>query len=296
MRRTRTGSGLLELLVALPVMALLGVVVVQLLISVHRQVLRTDGAAGASRELRHGAGVLVAELRVIQPVDLVAWSDTAVEFEGLVGVGVVCAAAMRVADLAILDADSGAHVSQPLATMWNQPAQAGDRVDYWLAGTSPADSVRAETRALRSVSHSNDCAQSPLAPASAGSLRIALNDTISGAVMTGSVVRVLRRTRYSLYRAGDGDWYLGRRTRGAVGWDVIQPVAGPLHAPRDRGMLIRVLDAAGARLDSAAGSEAARVRFLMRAPQRAGRAAPSKASSDSVTFEVALRAFHGRAP
>ncbi|MDE3054151.1 MAG: hypothetical protein KGJ70_09715, partial [Gemmatimonadota bacterium] len=47
--------------------------------------------------------------------------------------------------------------------------------------------------------------------------------------------RVLRRTRFSLYRSGDGSWYLGMRDWNLAGggFTGIQPVAGPL-APFNR--------------------------------------------------------------
>src|SRR6186713_2892475 len=111
--QSRRASTLIDVLVALPIIALLGVVAIRLLLSVHRSVIHTDGALGATRELRHGASVLSSELRGIRPRDLVAWADTAVEFDATVGTGVTCAvSADRLSvDVVAADADAAADVT-----------------------------------------------------------------------------------------------------------------------------------------------------------------------------------------
>jgi hypothetical protein len=43
----------------------------------------------------------------------------------------------------------------------------------------------------------------------------------------GSPVRLIRRARYSLYRASDGLWYLGYRRCTGAGCATVQPVSGP---------------------------------------------------------------------
>ncbi len=291
MTRMRQGTGLLEVLVALPLMALLGIVAVQLLLGAHRQIVHADGMLGATREVRHSTGILAAELRVLKPRDLVIWSDTAVEFNGTVGVGLSCAARLGRAQLLLVGADSVMSASDPRATVWNQPPQAGDQVSVWLSGSSPADSLRTASGIVRAVSRGTECDGSPLVRGrTAETVRIALVDSIAGDVATGAPVRISRRTRYSLYRAGDGDWFLGRRSQGLLGWDVVQPVAGPLLSPRDRGLVIRMYDAQGALVDSASGTAPARVRIEVRAPRRSGRAAPRVTTIDSMQVDVALRA------
>ncbi|MEQ1691054.1 MAG: hypothetical protein ABMA00_07215 [Gemmatimonas sp.] len=291
MTRARQGLSLVEVLVALPLIALLGVVAVRLLLAVYQQTLQVEGAIGAAREVRHAASVLAAELRVIRPVDLVAWSDTAVEFEGTVGVGITCAWHPGRTQLLLLGADSATRLPDALSTTWNQPPQPGDRVGYWLAGASPTDSLRAAEGTVRAIASSQDCAQSPLIRSrTLATLRLTLLDSIAGNVATGTPVRVTRRTRFSLYRAGDGDWYLGRRTRSAIGWDVVQPVAGPLQSARDRGLELHVHDQQGSLLDSTAAAAATRASIVLRAPRRSGRASPRIVTVDSVFINVAFRA------
>lgn len=297
MTRARRGNGLLETLVALPLIALLGVVAIRLLLSVHRQVLHADGVIGASRELRHAASVLSAELRVLRARDLVAWNDTVVEFDGTVGVGIVCASGRGAGLLLLVAPSTASRNTDPVAATWNQPPQAGDRVEAWLPGASPADMPTVASATLRAISTGNECERSPLMPDGlAETTRLTLVDTLPGMVVAGAPVRVTRRTRYSLYRASDGDWFLGRRTRGSASWDIVQPVAGPLRSPRDRGLVIRVYDAQGAPVDGASAAQATRVSIELRAPRRSGSAAPRLVTNDSARIDVALRAERGRAP
>lgn len=295
---TRRGSGLLEVLVALPLVAVLGAVAVQLLLTVHRQILRHDGTLGATRELRHGAGILAADARTARGRDVITWSDTAVEFDATVGVGYVCGAGSAGDAVTLVN-----HATDPLAltsdepdpisVIWNQPPQPGDRALLWLSGLSPLDSGFAQERLVRSVDGGTDCAASPLhAAGSIATTRLAFTDSSTRPVRHGAPVRVTRRTRYSLYRASDGDWFLGRRTRGPGGWDVVQPVAGPLLSASNRGMRLTMYDGVGAAL-SAGGGVPARLHLELRAPRRAGRAAPAIVPIDSISIDVVFRADIG---
>lgn len=280
--------------------ALLGAAAVQLLIGVHRAVTRTDGTLGATRELRHGASVLSAELRGLRPRDLIAWSDTMMEFDATVGIGITCAIGADRASMTVVaadpaaDADAQSAGADALAAMWNLPPQPGDRALVWLAGATPLDSLRGVEMTVRAVSPAVDCEQSPLAPSpSSGAESLAFAERIPGTPAVGAPLRMVRRTRYSLYRAGDGDWYLGRRTLGPSGWDVVQPVAGPLLAARQLGMVVTVRDSSGTTVSDAIAGVAASVRIALRAPRKAGRAAPHSVGVDSVRIDLALRGERG---
>jgi hypothetical protein len=231
---------------------------------------------------------------------LVAWTDTAVEFDATVGTGVTCAVSpdrMSV-DVVASDADAAADASaigaDALAATWNQPPQPGDRALIWIAGPTPADSLRDLEVSVRAVVPGTSCGLSPLTAFRGGvSERIELSASIPGALAIGTPIRIMRRTRYALYRASDGDWFLGRRTQGPSGWDVIQPVAGPLLPARAFGMVVTVHDAAGAPMSDPVSGTAARVGVALRAPRKAGRATTATILSDSAFIEVALRGARG---
>lgn len=302
----RRGVSLVELLAALPLLALLTLVSVQLALSAHRHTLRADGAIAASRELRHAATVLASEVRPLRPRDLVAWADTAIEFEGAVGIGVVCAAngARHVlslaSDPAIPVGDSAVDLR---AAMWMQPPQPGDAVHWFTATTAPLDTITAmrdeASDNVRSVNNGVGCATSPLALSPAGrSVELETTAAWTRLPLIGAPVRVTRRTRYSLYRGTDGDWYLGRRTRSGATWDVVQPVAGPLLSARQSGVRFEVFDRRARSITSAGTTDdtrPARLVILLRAPRRVGRAEWNRnelgpvSAVDSVIVELALR-------
>ncbi|MEO7521054.1 MAG: hypothetical protein ABIW79_04490, partial [Gemmatimonas sp.] len=82
----------------------------------------------------------------------------------------------------------------------------------------------------------------------------------------------------------DGDWYLGRRSHDGAGWDIVQPVIGPLMPAAARGVTFTVSDSNGTALSSGASNAAAvRVRF------RARRVGVSSPAVDSAFTDVALR-------
>jgi hypothetical protein len=71
---------------------------------------------------------------------------------------------------------------------------------------------------------------------------------------TGSAVRVTRPIRYSIYRGGDGLWYLGVRSWNAAlsRFNGVQPLSGPYAAPSPAGSRIEYFDADGDRVPSGA--------------------------------------------
>lgn len=291
------GFTLIEILVALPLVALVGTVCVQLLLAVHRRVLHDDGWLAATRELRHSSAMLSTELKSLRPLDIVAWSDTAIEFDGVVATAIVCAAnrSRGTVTLAGSAGDLNSAQRHILDVVRNTPAQTGDRVALFTAGATPSDAPREIGAILRSVSSSHDCDASPLQIAGASATQLILTDSLIAAVAVGTPARITRRTRYSLYRASDNDFYLGRRTFGVAGWDVIQPVAGPLMPARDRGLVVTVRDSSGSRISPSVvpSSNAARVSLEMRAPRKSGRANSSVQHIDSTLVDVALRAHRG---
>ena len=304
MTRGRRGISLLEVLVALPLIALLGALAVRLVLQVQRRALESDGVLGATRELRHAATVLSNELRVVRPSEIVAWRDTAIEFESVVGIAIVCAIDPARSRLLVVAASKVTPVVdstlEPIAAQWSQVPQDGDRVQFWRAGETALDRPVLTEATLRSVSVGTDCGNSPLRAGVTGTTtRLQLEDTVTTLVAVGTPVRVTRRTRYSLYRATDGDWYIGRRTLGRGGWDVIQPVDGPMQSARAGGLKLQAYDTTGAPLadgeSRVIARSIARLRIQLRAPRRAGRASPRAVRTDSLGIDVALRPARGGA-
>jgi hypothetical protein len=129
--------------------------------------------------------------------------------------------------------------------------------------------------------------------------QITLSAPLSGHVARGAPVRFIRRGRYSLYRAADGDWYLGYRRCSAVGSSAcgaIQPLSGPYRAystyARSTGLLFEYFDDLGARLGVGSSPlTLARVDISARTEsrQRLMVEGHARVPGDSATVAVAVR-------
>ena len=128
---------------------------------------------------------------------------------------------------------------------------------------------------------------------------LTLSTPLSSHVVRGAPVRFIRRGRYSLYRAGDGDSYLGYRRCNALGPPAcgsIQPLSGPYRAynpnPGSTGLLFEYFDVRGDRLGAGASpSMLARVDITVRAEsgQRVIIEGRPRATGDSATVSVWVR-------
>jgi hypothetical protein len=129
---------------------------------------------------------------------------------------------------------------------------------------------------------------------------VSLASPVSTVVRPGAAVRFVRRQRYSLYLASDGEWYLGYRRCNAVGASIcgtVQPVSGP-YRPYNRlqratGLLFEYFDAAGERVDVAA-SPLAIARIDITARTKSDYKLPrgtvfGRGISDSATLSVAIQ-------
>jgi type II secretory pathway pseudopilin PulG len=282
--RTPRGGTLLELLVALPLAALLAAVAAATLLGSWRLVRRGDASLGSMRELRHAQAVLVSELRPLRARDLRAASDSALEFDALLGTGVVCASATGAADRVEVAAPDPA---DPRGISWASSVQVGDILTLWRTATAGEALLREHRTTVQGIAWGAACATSPWLAgwADRRTVRLTLSDPSPTPLAIGAALSAYRPTRLSLYRSATG-WFLGKRTRNSGAWDVIQPVAGPFLSAGQGGMTTQVIDAAG----TVAGSlvAAAGIRVELRADRTAdGRAA---ARRDTAVFDVVLRA------
>jgi hypothetical protein len=218
---------------------------VTLLRQAHRQHDRTQARA----QLAHAAAVLGAELRRVSARpsatdvgDLLLVADTAVEVRAAVGGGAACAVTADAVDMVDV-AVAGA----PYVSWWADAPQPEDLLHVHDEGPTPALADDAwHARAIVDVERgSGICAVGPLSPWRASGLRLRLaGPPLPATLGAGAPVRVTRRKRYILYRAGDGTWQLGQRVWSG-GIASLQPVAGPLSsaASIDPGLSIDALTA-----------------------------------------------------
>ncbi|WP_411278519.1 hypothetical protein [Gemmatimonas sp.] len=283
----RRGGTLVELIIALPIAALLAVAAAATLIGSWRLVRRAESSQRSTRELRHAQAALEAELRPLRARDLQIVSDTAVEFEALLGVGVVCATPGSAEGVGNRVDMVAADPVDPRGVSWASSVQVGDALSLWRMNPDTLGSLIALATTVRDISWGSACADSPWMAgwADRRTVRLTLADGSPSPLVVGAAVAVRRRTRLSLYRSG-ALWYLGKRTRSGGAWDIVQPIAGPLLSAAQRGMTVRILDGAGA--VTLASWNAAALRFELRADRAPdGQAAVRR---DTAAFDIVLRA------
>lgn len=250
-----------------------------------RLITRQEARLANGRELEHAALALAADLRPLAASDLESWSDTSIVARVPVLTGYVCAVpAPHVVDVARGDDGSAAR-----AAVLDDP-RAGDALVWTLADTAVVglalpllDTLPSQSLVAFAERSAAACAASPIRGASSP-WRITLAAPAATAVQVGAPVRLARRTEWRSYRAADAAYYLGRREWNGVRWSTIQPVAGPLHAPAEGGLVLQLLRADGSSA-SGAPEHARQLDLMLRAPR-------GRALSDSLQVRLALRGGH----
>jgi prepilin-type N-terminal cleavage/methylation domain-containing protein len=175
-----------------------------------------------------GIAALVAELRAVAPsagdIPPGGARDSAIEFRATVGSLALCE--LR-----------GQTIVAALAS-FVAPPKPGDTVWAYVDADSTAAWMPLPAAEVSSpaVGQPVECATPAAALGVIPSRRapdlrysLALAQPAPAGMSSGTPMRVTRQTRYSVYRAPDGRWYLGRREWSSVrgGFETIQPVSGP---------------------------------------------------------------------
>ena len=244
--RLRVGFSLVELCVTLAVGGLVLLLVVILGVREQRAHESVGQLLGALAPLREGTSIVPVDLRALAPGagDVLEASDTALDIQATIGGGVVCATTPQSVALvphAIRDFTLSSLSSMPELGDSLRLLAASDSTERWIAvGVRSASLMTNACAGDRSFAIDPTEQMSP-------ALVLALLDTIPPNVGAGTPVRVTRRERYSIYRAGDGAWYLGlREWNGASArFDVVQPLSGPFASPLASGTGFRFIDSLG---------------------------------------------------
>ena len=300
--RTRNAFTLIELAVVLALLGVIGSAMGMLLLRQQRFYRGASELLYAREGVRDAMEVLASDLRGIGAGDTVRlMTDTAIEVFAPIGASVVCQV--------VGGLDVGLPAAFPsgntLTAFLVQPDTGDLALFYREADDNGSHWERHRIRGFVSRSLASTC------PTSSGLVRdedvaggrqgyqISLEYPLGGAVRPGAPVRFIRRGRYSLYRASDGEWYLGYRRCNAIGASVcgaVQPLSGPYRGYNgDRGatgLLFEYFDAVGARLDASASMpDLARVDITARAESRQRLAIGSRSftPADSATMTIAIR-------
>jgi len=246
-RRRRAGFTLPELLIALACASVVCAAIAAIALRQQRLFVELADNAAVTGRLREVIATLPIDLRAVSPAagDIREARDTALEIRATIASAVVCdtvggvSGRSAILGPAAAGAETYAAVLATIAagdTAWLLDAR--DTVEQWVPRRVTSVST---TTASRCASGGPVVSGMPFAATS-----LAL-DTLAPA-RAGSVIRVTRPVRYSLYRSSDGSWQLGARdwSTTAARFNTIQPLAGPLLPPSGRGLVLSYFDSAGA--------------------------------------------------
>lgn len=285
----RRGGALLEIVVALPLIALVLAVATALLLTQSRVTLTTSARTEASATLAQAAHVLAHDVRPLDGRDLIAWTDSSLYADVPVLVAVSCGAPAP----HVIDVVMSPGAAEPL---WHSHPLAGDAVrwampDTSLVGDRGADTTRVAVTLRDVATTASACSGAPLRGAQSPTRLILDAPPPDGApVPPGVVIVVQRRVEWRAYRAADGATWLGRRERQGGVWTVLQPAVGPFEHVTAGGVRVRVRRRDGSEASSGA-SDAAVVDISLRALRR-DRASDAIARAESLRVSVALRGGH----
>jgi hypothetical protein len=255
----------------------------------------------AREGVRDALELLSTDIRGMATADTVRLlADSAIELFASIGSSVVCQVAGAEVGLPGAAPTPGnsltAFATQPdtgdLALFYRDSIEAGSQWERHRIAGFASKSLAATCPVSTGLTRAEN-----LSPGQSGFL-VTLSTPASRHVARGAPVRFIRRGRYSLYRGGDGDSYLGYRRCNAIGPSVcgsIQPLSGPYRAynnPGRTGLLFEYFDANGAPLAAGASPlTVARVDLTARAESRQRLMIEGRAwtPGDSATLAIGVR-------
>lgn len=305
-RAPRAGLTLVELMI---VIVLFGLVMGTMMTVIRRQQ-AFYRSAGQMMEVRGQAdqafGILPRDLRAISSAggDITAFSDTAITFRSQLGSAVLCS---KTANEIVVPPEARL-VKRHRLTAWREEPVAGDQVMIYDDGDLPSEeddgwaTYSITGKAKGAVNSSNACAASTgfVVPAdTADSWRFAVTPALSSTIVQGAPIRFARKVRYALYKAANGEWYIGYQDSTGAGWSTRAPVSGPHRAfsatDGESGLTFVYRDDTGAELDPTSPANmplVARIDLTIRGMTKNDVVIPGKAQEpfvDSLYASVNLR-------
>jgi prepilin-type N-terminal cleavage/methylation domain-containing protein len=214
-----------------------------------------------------GLATLAQDLRALSPSagDIIAAEDSAIELRATVATLSVC----ELRDSAAITAHAS-FVSPPKIgdTLWTLVVDDSTR---WLPlSASGADPIAAGDSALCRLP-AKAAGTPPRTSSSRQRYRLTFAQPPPVVIGPSTALRLTRHVRYSLYRAPDGQWYLGRREWSApLGrFETIQPLSGPYrpYAASGTGLSgleLRYRDRAGQELSPPGTTDIAAIELTIR--------------------------------
>ncbi len=233
--RSRRGFTLVELLIAIVLVGIVGVVIVRLLADTQRLTSAQGERAQAQASTRVGALVMPVELREVNPAmgDISAVSDTSISYRGMRNLAITCAAptgtSVHVETSTVAGLDPSFSVNDSVLVFVEEDRD-DDADDAWAVGV------------VTGIGNTACPDGDPgIALTIGGGLKYqgTTSNVPSGSFATGAPVRAFDHATLARYEDGDGVVWLGLRPRMGGSFE---PIAGPLTSD---GLVLSYLDGDG---------------------------------------------------
>jgi prepilin-type N-terminal cleavage/methylation domain-containing protein len=297
----RSGFALVELIAALTLAGLVATIAIATVTRQQRFYRASAELRGTRESVRDAMEILTADIRGASVSDTVRLrTDSAIELFTAIGASVVCQTAGDEVGLPATHASGNslsAFLTEPdtgdLALFFVDSANDGGQWKRYRIASFASRSTGAACAPGSAFASDAD------ATSAARGFSLTVASALSTAITAGTPVRFIRRARYSLYHAGDGEWYLGYRRCDAIAPSVcggVQPVSGPYRGyssnTRQTGFLLEYFDSQGSPLGPTASPMLlARVDITARSEsnQRNPFSRRTATIADSATVSIALR-------
>jgi len=242
-RAPRRGLTLIELMLSIVLLGLLGGLIIGFLLKQQRFYAGASEILLTRNAVRQAAVMMPSDLRGIASTsgDIYAMSDTMIEFRSTFGSSYLCASTRASSQISVPPVNLA---KGSALTVWSQTPVNNDSLALYVDSTNTSskdDSWSYHRITATSVAFSNAAPgclsatgmmKSTDVNAANPSYAFTLSPTQSATVSAGAAVRFFKKVHYSLYKAADGNWYLGYfdcRTSRVPVCNTIQPIAGPLR-------------------------------------------------------------------
>ena len=313
--RARAGFTMIELLIVVSLLGIIGAMLTTIMVRQQRFHRAVTNVTDSRARMRDIATIMPTDLRSISTAgrDLLAISDTSMQFRAFVGTSIMCRfASAQVIELPPKSLTTGnvfsAWINPPapndIAYIYDDGTQGGNVDDTWQPFTV-TDTV--------SATDASWCASNLTTPYTSAAdngarrYRITLATAPNAAnVKRGAPIRFAREVRYSIYQAADAQWYVGfqrctpNATYGQPGaCGTREVLAGPVTAGTadtlTSGLYFVYYNKAGTRLTALANTDTIAAvgigirttsESLLKATTKTG---GSVATGDSLRFTVGFR-------